>query len=125
MSVFIEEIPNRDQLRKTVESGDLKEVNTLLTLMQSAFERGGLNDRELNKAFLAFDSFIESLADPLDQWVDQMPGSYVARLARAKFLVAKAGFYRGYTRSREVSQENWDVVHACYERASEDLVLLR
>lgn len=108
-------------MRALIEKGEYKEANQALAFVQSAFEQGSINDREADKAFSAFEHYIPAMAETLENWVEAMPNSYVARLARAKYLVAKAGFYRGYGLPREVSQEHWDVFGACLKRANEDL----
>jgi hypothetical protein len=121
MSAVLLDFPTRASMRTLIEKGDHKEANQALAFVQSAFEQGSINDRELAKAFTAFDHYIPAMAEALENWVEAMPNSYVARLARAKYLVAKAGFYRGYGLPREVSQEHWDVFGACFKRAHEDL----
>lgn len=115
------EFPTRSRIRALIESGNYIEVDQVLVFIQKGFEQGGISDSDLSKAFKVFDSYIPRFSETLENWVDAMPSSYPARLARAKYLVSKAGFHRGYSRSRDVKQEDWDIVRACYERASEDL----
>lgn len=120
-SSFLVEFPSRASMRALLEQGNWREADQSLLLLQAAFEQGSLSDVSLNRAYAVFDQYLPSISTTLEDWVEAKPGSYVARLARAKHLVAKAGFHRGYTRARDVKQEDWDIISACYQRAAEDL----
>lgn len=76
---------DRLELRAMLLRGDFGALDGALAAHQEAFERRETGERYVAHAFGAFATSDPRLKKPLDAWVDALPGSYAARVARAVY----------------------------------------
>ena len=69
-----------------LDRGDYATLDARLSAAQSSYRAGSINDVQLQAVFLLLCDNDASLRVRYDAWVAALPGSYVARLARANYL---------------------------------------
>ena len=76
----------------------------------------------------AFDAFADqdpALSDVLDRWVERLPESSIARLARAEHYSAMAWAARGTRVSSKTSDDQFRIMHRWFDLAKADLAVAR
>ncbi len=91
----------RLETMRLVRDGKFDAAEALLAAVQQAYEGKEADEFAVGTAFAAFSTSDESLASPLDRWVEQMPQSWCALLARARHQ--RARFNRGMSRKLAVT----------------------
>ncbi len=89
------EMPDRKELIARLRAQDFAALETRLGAVQAEFEAGRVNDNLVFYAFEAFANSDDALDAPLANWVERMPKSGTARLARGLYLEHRGWLSRG------------------------------
>ena len=115
------EAPNRLRLLELLRNGDFGALEQALTNTQDAYESGQVSDLAVSYSFRTFDGPDPRLAERLDQWVLREPGSYAARLARARLHITLGWIKRGSKFARNTSDKRFADMRLHFDRAEQDL----
>ena len=113
--------PVQREVLALVERRDLAGLERVLGEHQAAFERDAAQSARLENAFRAFGKLPRSAEPALDEWVQKLPASYSARLARASYYISQGLDARGTEFISETAEENLDTQRFFFDKAKADL----
>jgi len=113
--------PDVGRLRALLETGKFAELDAALAAYQDAYRRNAIGYSEAAAAILVFVRAAPELRALHDRWVAQMPGSYVARLARAEYLKRLGYLARGKAYAGKTSNAQFADMYANFSAAAADL----
>jgi tetratricopeptide (TPR) repeat protein len=108
-------------LRELLIGGELDSLETLFSKWSADAEHAEASETRLYDAFDAFQSMGLEFEGALDRWIEERPGSWNARLARANYLIRKAYRQRGTKLSRDTPRSNFKAMRTTLEAALLDL----
>ena len=108
-------------LLELLHRGDFEVLDARLTKFQEASEADDGQDEWVGVAFNTFASFDPTVQQRLDEWVDQMPGSYAALVARSFFYRLLGWHARGGAYASETSNEQFAGMRKHFSAARADL----
>jgi tetratricopeptide (TPR) repeat protein len=108
-------------LRDLLIAGELDSLEALFSKWSAEAERDVGYETRLYDAFDAFQSVGPEFEGALDLWIEDRPGSWNARLARANYLVRTAYRQRGAKRSRDTPRSNFKAMRTTLQAALLDL----
>jgi tetratricopeptide (TPR) repeat protein len=109
------------QLRDLLIAGELDSLEALFSKWSAEAERDVRNETRLYDAFDAFESVGPEFEGALDRWIEERPGSWNARLARANYRVRLAYRQRGAKYSRQTPRSNFTAMRRTLAAALLDL----
>jgi tetratricopeptide (TPR) repeat protein len=108
-------------LRDLLIGGELDSLEALFSRWSAEAERNVGSETRLYDAFDAFQSVGEEFEGALDRWIEERPGSWNARLARANYRVSTAYRQRGTKLSRDTPRSNFKAMRTTLAAALQDL----
>jgi tetratricopeptide (TPR) repeat protein len=114
-------IPDPKEVLEWLNTQNFAQVDGSLNALQKYFDQGKLSEKALVCAFELFSSDEFSLLNALKGWVQKYPDSYAALLAQGMFLVNEGHRRRGYASAQDVTPEQWNQMHACFEQSYRNL----
>jgi TPR repeat protein len=113
--------PSRVKLRALLDAGEFAQLDAELSAYQTAYRNGLINDEAAAKAFNALQRSDPDLRPLYDKWVEQIPQSYVARVARGYYLMMLGYSARGSGYSSETTQAQFGDMRVLFRAAQTDL----
>ena len=104
-----------------MRAGQFAALNRYYAKVQAQYDRGSASDERLRSAVRNFHDSSPDLAVPYESWVKEMPGSYVAHLARAIYYVRVGEVSRGGSVIAETSEAQLSGMDAAFAVASKEL----
>jgi tetratricopeptide (TPR) repeat protein len=98
---------NKSEIIRELSDRKFQALDTQLNSYQKAFEENVLEEGNVSIAFEAFTFTDPALGPILDDWVKSSPNSYSARLARAKYLIARGWQARGDNFANKTSEQQF------------------
>lgn len=115
--------PDLPKLRALFEAGNFGELDAALGAYQAAYRNGAIGDEEAARGIFAFTRRDADRRVLYDRWVAEHPASYVARLARAYYLVRLGYLARGKAYSRDTTTAQFAGMYALFKAAADDLAV--
>ncbi|MGH8642044.1 MAG: DUF4034 domain-containing protein [Burkholderiales bacterium] len=115
--------PDVAKLRALFEAGNFNELDSLLAAYQEAYRKGAISDEEAARGIHAFARRDPDLRALYDRWVAAKPESYVARVARAHYLMQLGYLARGQAYARKTSAAQFGEMYALFQTALNDLAV--
>lgn len=104
-----------------VRAGQFAALNRYYAEVQADYDKGSLSDERLRSAFRHFYDSSPDLAARYESWVNEMPNSYVAHLARAIYYVRVGEKSRGNLFVADSSEAQLNGMEAAFAVASKEL----
>ena len=102
-----ENYPDRLEILAMAKSGQFSKLDALLSGYQESFQAGKVSERVVNFAFWSFSNSDPALAPRLDAWIEQMPNSYAALLARGLYRRNLGRISRGSRSGRNTPKSRY------------------
>jgi len=112
---------SRQQTLAMLRAGQFAALNRHYAVVQAAYDKGSISDEKLRSAFRRFYDTSPDLDARYDSWVKEMPGSYVAHLARAIYYVRVGEASRGNLIIADTSAARLRGMEAAFASASREL----
>jgi len=113
--------PDGLKLQSLLQSGKFDELDAELAVYQEAYRGGAISERDAAQGIRALRSRDPELRRAYDKWVAGKPGSYAARVARARYLVNLGYLARGGELASKTTKAQFDSMRAYFSSAREDL----
>lgn len=116
--------PTELSTRQTVDmvrAGDFTRLDRYYSVVQASYDAGRLSDRKLRSAFRHFYDTSPDLAARYASWVQEMPRSYVAHLARAIYYLRLGEQSRGNLIIADTSQARRNGMDAALAQSDKEL----
>lgn len=107
---------------RLLRQGAIGELERRLTEFQSNFESGRGSEWDADDHFEAFETSDPEIEWRLDEWMNQLPDSYAAPMARALYLKHRAAMMAQYLYPNEASGRTAQQVAQLQEAAVADLM---
>jgi hypothetical protein len=112
---------NARQTAAMLRAGRFAALNRYYAAVQAGYDKGSVSDEKLRSAFRNFYDNSPDLAARYESWVKDMPGSYVAHLARAIYYVRVGEVSRGNLIIADTSEAQLRGMDAAFAVASKEL----
>ena len=109
------------EAQKLLRADQFAELDRRLSALQRQYRTKAITEEDLRDAFRAFYPSDEQLAPKFDAWVQRLPKSYVARLARAIYYQNVGGKQRGDAYADRTTSEQFHLMHVAMDKAASDL----
>ena len=117
------EVPSESEAIEMLGRGQFTELDRRYSDIQAAYKSGSISDEELRAAFRVFYTTNGALEAKYDAWIQQLPQSYVAHLARGIYHKKVGQERRGGKFIGETTQAQLQGMEEAFGRASEDFKL--
>jgi tetratricopeptide (TPR) repeat protein len=104
-----------------VRAGEFAALNRYYAAVQAGYDKGSVSDESLRSAFRNFYDSSPDLAGQYQSWVKEMPGSYVAHLARAIYYIRVGKASRGERFIADTSDAQMNGMDVAFATASKEL----
>ncbi len=117
-----EKYPDRLELLAMAKNGQIAKLDALLSGYQESFEAGKISERVVNFAFWSFSNSDPALAPRFDVWIEQMPNSYSALLARGLYRRNLGKISRGSRSARRTGESRYEKMRLYLDLATSDVI---
>jgi TPR repeat protein len=111
----------KQQTVTMLRAGQFAALNRYYAAVQASYDKGYVSDEKLRSAFRQFYDTSPDLAARYESWVKEMPGSYVAHLARAIYYVRVGEASRGNLIIADTSETQLRGMETAFASASKEL----
>jgi tetratricopeptide (TPR) repeat protein len=111
---------SQDEVVQLLSDQRYRELDARLTAAQSNYKKAVIDDVQLREVFRAFYLTDPALAKRFDEWVEQFPKSYVARLARGIYWKKIGQERRGPQSASATTREQFKGMEAAFAKAIKD-----
>ena len=109
------------ELLAMLRAGDFDGLDRRLSTLQQRFEAEEISDEVVEAAFVAFANSDPTLQSPLDEWVDRMPLSYAALMARGMYGRHLGWSSRGALYAKDTKDTQFDRMKESFAPSVVDL----
>ena len=113
-------LPDRLHIISLLKNHQFSKLESLLSGFQKAYEQGAIAERSVATAFVSFSNSDSSLELQLNEWVESMPQSYAAHLARGYYYQHLGWLSRGSGYSRQTTDTQFQDMRNLFTHASDD-----
>ena len=114
--------PNKLALVQLLRDRELEALDALIDRYQRAYDAGAFDESQLQAAYFAFADSSADLEKLLDSWVQRMPNSFPAHMARGIYFWNLGLLTRGPRSGQSMSVEHNEQFRTYFVAASADLI---
>lgn len=113
--------PDKREFVALLKARAFSQLDDRLSALQAAYEAGEAPEVFVESVFFAFANFDPSIESLLDEWVETMPASYAAHLARGRYHQNIGWLNRGGQYAGKTPKERFSDMLDSFARAIEDM----
>ena len=116
------EFPDKLEFLQMLKGAKFEQLDHQVSTYQRAYEAESVHEREklVRFSLSSFRSTDPTLEPLLNQWIEQMPSSYVARLARGRYYLHLGSSSRGVASARETSRARMTRMQGYFTKSVQD-----